>query len=87
MSAVFHWVRTTAPGVPFVPNPPGPSFQDESSNPGLTQSSAGLSSVKRQLTPSCCEVGTTSLITGGGGNLPASTAAARCGITLFTSRS
>ena len=41
MSGVFHSVRTTAPGVPWVPNPPGPSFHAEASNSGLNQSSAG----------------------------------------------
>ena len=41
MSDVFHSVRTTAPGVPWVPKPPGPSFQAEASNSGLNQFVAG----------------------------------------------
>ena len=51
MSPVFHSVRTTAPGVPLVPNPPGPFFHAESSNSGLNQPAAGLSMVYRHSRP------------------------------------
>jgi hypothetical protein len=46
MSAVFHCVRTVAPGVFSVPKPPGPVFQVVSLKSGLSQSlAAGLSVV------------------------------------------
>ena len=45
MFDVFHSVRTMAPGVSWVPNPPGPSFQAASGKSGWNQPSAGFSSV------------------------------------------
>ncbi len=42
MSLLRHSVPTTAPGVPLVPKPPGPSFQDASSKPACSQPSARL---------------------------------------------
>src|SRR5205823_12606374 len=68
MSAVFHSVRTTAPGVPLVPKPPGPSFQEEVLNSGLYHPSAGAAVVKRQRTGSISEVGTMTDTFGGSGN-------------------
>ena len=87
MSSVFHSVRTTAPGVPLVPKPPGPSFQPESSKSGLNQSSAGFSNVYRQVSPRLCEVGTTSWVIRNADRSPLLTAAARSRSTLITARS
>src|SRR5690349_16163666 len=61
MSAVSQVVPTTAPGVPAVPNPPGPSFHPSSLNEGITQSSPGALNVYRQTAACFCEVGTASI--------------------------
>ena len=65
MSGVFHSVRTTAPGVPLVPKPPGPRFQDESSKSGWNQSSRRLlETCSARSGPVSREVGTTSRVLG-----------------------
>src|SRR6266542_3772084 len=70
MSEVFHSVRTTEPGVPLEPNPPGPSRQPLASKPGSDQLAAGFSVVYRHWTGSFCEVGESMVIFGSGGNWP-----------------
>jgi hypothetical protein len=60
MSRERHSLRTTAPGVPRVPKPPGTSGQAESSNSSRTHSARGRVSVRFHVTASRREVGTTS---------------------------
>ena len=59
MSAVFHVVRTTEPGVPTVPNPPRPLPHAESLKLVATQFDAGAAVVYFQVWPVVCEVGKT----------------------------
>src|SRR5207253_3038948 len=68
ISGVLHVVRTIAPGVPLVPKPASPSFQDEASNFGLNQPSPGSLVVKSHRTGSFSAVGTTGTIFGGFGS-------------------
>src|SRR6266481_5019121 len=77
MSAEFQLVPTTAPGVPVVPKPPGPVFQSVSSKPGFSQPSAGLLATYFHVAACFCDVGTTSITSGGVGSGAQSAALAR----------
>ena len=59
MSAVFQVVRTTAPGVPAVPNPPGPLLQAASLKPAFVQPAAGVVVVYFQVWAVACDEGIT----------------------------
>src|SRR5262245_2395909 len=67
MSGELHRVRTIAPGVASVPNPPDPCFQLESLKPGIIHPSGGLDVVYRQITPLFLDPGSTTSTTGGVG--------------------
>src|SRR6476620_9920784 len=66
MSGLSHFVRTTAPGVPSVPKPPGPLFHPSSAKPGSIQPVAGLVVVYRHVCADFALVGTSVAIFGGG---------------------
>ena len=69
MSGVFHSVPTTAPGVPFVPKPPSPSFHAASSKSGFSQPSAGfVGRVAPRLRGLLARSATSSRYSGGGPN-------------------
>src|SRR5947209_523580 len=65
MSAVFHVVLTTAPGVALVPKPAFPVFHGASLNVGWGQSSAGLSVVYFHVA-GCVRASGISVVTCGG---------------------
>src|SRR4029077_16483536 len=64
ISAVLHGVLLNVPGVPLEPNPAADSFQVESSNPDLDQSSCGLLVVKCHLASAWSAAGTIVTILG-----------------------
>src|SRR3974390_3030024 len=68
ISAVFHSVRTTAPGVPLVPKPPGPCFHEEASKSVLNQAPVCVWVVNCHWIGSFSEVGTTMTTFGAFGN-------------------
>src|SRR5690242_2892697 len=61
MSLVFHVVRTTAPGVPVVPKPPGLAVQAASEKSGAYQFAGGALVVNFQSCPLSWDVGTIAL--------------------------
>src|SRR5438445_13808698 len=68
MSGVLQVVRTIAPGVPLVPKPASPSFQDEAAKFALNQPSPGSLVVKSQRTGSFSAVGIIGTSFGGFGS-------------------
>jgi hypothetical protein len=63
---MFHVVLTIAPGVPAVPKPPRPLFQDESLNAAEVHSLVGVAVVYRQVCGDVVALGSTGTAVGSG---------------------